>query len=153
MHGCVARTQPLAGKGRGRSPRQNPPRRHTRPLACSRRQRRRRGAAHAAAQRAERGKAFRGHGRQSLDAVGPEPLAGMARVPRTMRRFEDATSVVPVIAASGAEPELPSARGDWNARAILWGQLATYANALRSVEGWRLGMLYKSEREGAVGEW
>ena len=71
--------QPLAGSPAG-SRQQN-------------RSERRRGAAHAAAQRAERGKAFRGHGRQSLDALGTEPLAGMARVPRTMRRYKDSTSV------------------------------------------------------------
>ena len=69
------------------------------------------------------------------------------------RQFKDSTSVFPDSAASGAEPEPPSAREDWNARPISWGQLVTYANALPSVEEWRLGIRYKSEREGAVGEW
>ena len=89
--------------------------RNTQPLAGSpagsRQQsqsQRRRGAAHAAARRAERGKAFRGHGRQSLDPLGTEPLAGMARVPRTMRRYKDSTSAFPDIATSGAEPEPPN---------------------------------------------
>ena len=85
--------------------------------------------------------AFRGHGRQSLETLARQ------------RQFKDSTAVFPGSAASGAEPESPSAREDWNARAVLWGQLATYANALPSVEGWRLGIRYKSEREGAVGEW
>ena len=84
-------TQPLAGRPAG-----------SRQQSQSQR---RRGAAHAAARRAERGKAFRGHGRQSLDALGTEPLAGMARVPRTMRRYKDSTSAFPDIATSGAEPE------------------------------------------------
>ena len=84
-------TQPLAGRPAG-----------SRQQSQSQR---RRGAAHAAARRAERGKAFRGHGRQSLNALGTEPLAGMARVPRTMRRYKDSTSAFPDIATSGAEPE------------------------------------------------
>ena len=37
--------------------------------------------ADAAAQRAERHETVGGHGRQCLVAVGPEPLAGEARVP------------------------------------------------------------------------
>ena len=51
------------------------------------------------------------------------------------RQFKDSTSVFPDSAASGAEPESPSAREDWNGK------------------GWRLGIRDKSEREGAVGEW
>ena len=50
-------------------------------------QRCRRRLAHAAAQRAEKHEARGGQSRQCLGAVGPEPLAGMARFPWTRRRI------------------------------------------------------------------
>ena len=46
----------------------------------------------------------------------------MRKVAQTQRHFKDSTSTFPDSAASGAEPEPPSAREDGNARAILWGQ-------------------------------
>ena len=44
----------------------------------------------------------------------------MRKVAPTQRHFKDSTSTFPDSAASGAEPEPPSAREDGNARAIPW---------------------------------